>query len=85
MESSDTTCNNVFCQSHVTHSGACSDWNKTNCNLYDIDPYNEDNRTGFRTDTCDARVYFNKKWAVDQAQQKSMERRHWNAQGKKYE
>lgn len=75
-------CDNEFCQSHVTNNpGGCSGWNKTQCALYEIDPYQKGtNESGIRTDTCEARLKFHRMWMVDQQHQKKMERRHRRCQ-----
>ena len=68
----DMQCENEFCCHHVTNTpGGVSDWNKTKCSLYEIDPYDPKERTeegleGIRIDTCPARIKFVKMWAEEQ-------------------
>ena len=62
---SEMPCDNIFCIHHTSHNCSCvSDWNKTNCTLFEVDPYSfVDNPNGIRIDNCKARLkYKNMGW-----------------------
>jgi hypothetical protein len=63
----DMPCENEFCSNHVVNCpDMVSDWNKTRCSFYEIDPYEAERNDGIRTDTCKARLRFMRMWAVEQ-------------------
>jgi len=41
---------------HISNDpGQISEWNKTNCSMYEIDPFDEkENKTGFKIEDCSA-------------------------------
>lgn len=59
-EHPEMECDNEFCINHkVQDFGTLSEWNKTKCTLFEIDPYEPGkNETGIRIDTCPARKRF---------------------------
>jgi len=75
MNHPDMQCNNEFClhhvlNSHVRHVPEISEWNKTQCTFYEIDPYGPDNKDGIRIDTCPARLRFCRMWALEETRKK---------------
>ena len=41
------------------NGNAMSDWNNTDCSMYEVDPYDEtDPPTGFNIDECEAKLRF---------------------------
>lgn len=57
-----TVCDNIFCLHNVSLSKLCS-WNKTRCEMYEIDPVAKDNPKGFSVINCPCRLkYINMGW-----------------------
>ncbi len=53
-------CENEFCIHYSSNKcGYISQWNKTKCDLFEIDPYHPiTNKSGIRIDTCPARLKY---------------------------
>jgi len=68
IDAPDMACDNEFCINHMLNSpGGTEAWNKTQCTLYEVDPYEVGtHETGVRVDTCMARLRFHRMWVVEQ-------------------
>jgi len=59
IEHPEMVCENIFCINHASNDvGMISEWNKTKCSLFEIDPYEKKNPEGIRVDTCKARLKY---------------------------
>jgi len=65
----DMPCENEFCLHYAANEPSMiSDWNKTRCSMYEIDPFDANELRefpGFRTDTCAARQRYVKMWGEE--------------------
>lgn len=53
-------CDNEFCLHHEVNDNTLAEWNKTKCYMFEIDPYDNDNKGGFDIKNCPARIRYRK-------------------------
>lgn len=45
-------CDNIFCLHNIANNKSFSKWNETDCGMYEIDPFCEENPEGFKIQDC---------------------------------